>query len=780
MKKTSPPRNRLGVNLEKALTIIIRAGIFLILLTPFIIDGASIFPTVFPKAIYFRSLVEIIFGAYLILAVFSPAWRPRFSFLSLSLLFFVEVLILSSWRGINFYRSFWGTIERMEGLIIYLHLFAFYLVLAGVCRKAEDWLKLLRFIVGAGLFAALAGIIQKLGLYSFHANPDALKGGILGPLVYGRISGTFGNPIFFANYLVLVIILAVFLAHREVEKRKRAICLAIAGLCSFVLLMTGSRGAWFGLFCAGIVYLVYWLFSAAKTSPKRHLFLYSSAAVLFLCLIFVWLSVTGRISETAIWIRYLSIYSFLFDADNSSRVMVWQMSLKALKDSPIFGFGQESFSYIFSKYYQAKFIPAIPENEFFDRAHNKVMDLLVTSGIIGLISYLSIFIVVIYALIKKRATISGFMVLISFFVAYFAENLFSFDTIYSHILFIIVLALISHLSAAGKDSPSESFPKLTPLKLVFSAVIIIAALIVIYRVNLLPFRASRQLRQGQVQLGKKNFSEAMKSFNSSLSFNGFSYVENCFYSGTLIYDYAGFVGSQEKQDSESGKLVWPEMEKAALRLMSSVDGRSETKVVQSYFLAAQIYRRLYFAYRDQRFLDEEEKILAKVIEFNPQTIKAYRLAGEARFLRGKDEEGLIFLNKAYNLDKNAAAFYEWLGTSLLESGQGEKGAANLRKSMRLGVFYTPAGFSMKIVWNVAMVYEKTQNYSELAKYYGEVLYLYPKELAPDPQLYASLAAVYAKLGETEKAKNVIAKMTLLFPQLKAQGEEFLRNLELEK
>ncbi len=191
----------------KTLLLGIKVVVFLILLTPIVLSPMNIFPTVFTKAIYFRILVEILFFLYILLLFHDKKHLPKISPIFISALIFIEILLLSTLKSINPWRSFFGSMERMEGFLTLLHFFIFFLILVSIFKSKKDWLKLLRFTVLLSILIGIAAIIQKLGIFNFYAIADP------------RVSATFGNPVFYGSYLVLIIFLAIFLGIFETNKK---------------------------------------------------------------------------------------------------------------------------------------------------------------------------------------------------------------------------------------------------------------------------------------------------------------------------------------------------------------------------------------------------------------------------------------------------------------------------------------------------------------------------------------------------------------------------------
>ncbi|MDP1629097.1 MAG: hypothetical protein Q8L57_00600, partial [bacterium] len=212
------------MNIYKTKTIIKILAI-LALFTPLIISKSTLFPFIFGKAVAFQILVELMLIVYLIgLAKFSE-FRPRFSALTLALLAFFVVLVLSTIFSADPYASFWSKQERMEGLFTLSHYFVFFLVLTAVFRKKEDvssvalparrsfneggakegWLGFLRWSVIAAFLVCLHALAQWVNL------PGFTKG--IG------VSGTLGNPSFLASYLIFIIFFALFLFLEKTKSR---------------------------------------------------------------------------------------------------------------------------------------------------------------------------------------------------------------------------------------------------------------------------------------------------------------------------------------------------------------------------------------------------------------------------------------------------------------------------------------------------------------------------------------------------------------------------------
>ena len=119
---------------------------------------------------------------------------------------FVGIVALSSIFGENFYRSFWSNYERMEGLVTYLHLLAYFLVLTGTMKTEKIWNWLFHTTLLASAVIAFYGVFQLFGVLQTHQG--------------SRLDATLGNASYLAVYMVFHIFLALAFFYRAKDFRK--------------------------------------------------------------------------------------------------------------------------------------------------------------------------------------------------------------------------------------------------------------------------------------------------------------------------------------------------------------------------------------------------------------------------------------------------------------------------------------------------------------------------------------------------------------------------------
>jgi len=752
----------------------VRIGVALILLTPLVISRYTPFPVVFPKTLYFQALVEVVFLFYALLLIGDyKKYLPRFSPILIALFVFTEVLLFASLRGFNFERSLWGTVERGEGLMLHLHLFALFFVLVGVFRKRQDWLNILRLTLLVSLPVGLAALAQKLGINSFYTD-----------LSSGRVTATFGNAVFYGSYLVLIILLALFMGIFEKDKKWRILFWALTVFNIFLLVLTGTRGAWLGiaigLFCfAGSWFLVF----GRKAKERRQTFLFGIFVVLLFSLLFIVFSEAGYLPRTYILDRYESAWFYLLGGKDA-RTFVWGLGLDAWRASPFFGYGLESFNYVYDKYYDPRFLEMepgksmeiIPENIFFDRAHGKIIDTLESSGAAGLLSYLAVLGTAMWALFRgklKRSNPFLPYALLALFVGYFVQNIFTFDVSSTYLIFILLLAFID-ISSRDEPKPiaSNAADLGVGLKMILRGAAIIIAAIVFLAVIVRPFAAYAKLIDFRGFAANGQTREALDSLDAALKGPAHTRFEVSYYGAQALLQ-----GMQAAEEQGMEKEASERLKQRIEFMAEHLKNKNEALHMRAYMLIAGLYKSLYLAEKDPAYLEDEEKILGEAIKMNPQFPKLYQLAAEMRVLQDRLEEAQILLAKGYELDHNQGKLYEWLGMSFMEAGKKELGVQYLRKSLQASNFYQTA-FRLETVWNLAKAYEDLGDWKGLADFYEEVIAHYPQAVGPaNPQLFASLSTVYVKIGEKEKARETTERMLKLYPGLAPQAAGFLKELE---
>ena len=102
---------------EQPLVFAVRFGVVLLVLTPLVVAPYIVYPFAVGKAVWSRSMIEIAFALWAVLAVAHPAWHPPRSWLLAVLAAGLGVSVLSACFGVSVQRSLWSTYLRMQGVV---------------------------------------------------------------------------------------------------------------------------------------------------------------------------------------------------------------------------------------------------------------------------------------------------------------------------------------------------------------------------------------------------------------------------------------------------------------------------------------------------------------------------------------------------------------------------------------------------------------------------------------------------------------------------------------
>ncbi len=328
-----------------------------------VLSSSTFFPYIVGKNFAFRVVVEIMLAAYLVLAVVDPAYRPRKTYLLWAFIAFLGIITLAAIFGENPTKSFWSNFERMEGVVTYLHLFAYFVIASTVLTVRDMWRPYLNLHLFAGVIMAFYALSQ-----------------LSGAAVGFRVDGMLGNSSYLGIYAFFNVFIAVFFMVRRSftttgEKARIAIYGAIALLQIVVLFYTGTRGAILGLMAgAGLATILIAIFERERKVLRTGA-IGILVAIMLLVGGFIAVRDSAFVKDTPLLNRFseISISNF----STNARVMVWGMALEGFKERPILGWGMENFNFVFNKYYDPRMHG---QEQWFDRAHNVFFDWLIAGG----------------------------------------------------------------------------------------------------------------------------------------------------------------------------------------------------------------------------------------------------------------------------------------------------------------------------------------------------------------------------------------------------------------
>jgi len=458
---------RVSINPSKSVYIrvlnILKLPLFALAFVPLVVTGSlTLFPFIFGKSLLIRSAVTlfwILFAAYLIYHYKSGGIRinprlfknPIFIFTSL----FVLLMLFSTALAVNPYRAFFGDIERGEGYLGLLYFYGFF-VAALLVFDRRDWFIFFKLSLLVGALLLFYGLSQ-LGTFP-------------------RLQSFIGNPAFLAAYYLYLIFGALVLIFLEKDRSWRylggiGLLLALVGI-----FFTQTRGAIVGLLAGVILAIVYFAFRGRGLKIGRVELQKISLGLIGLFLLGLGILLATR--ESVFWQKVPGVNRLVTISRNdptvATRLISAGVSINAIRpaengwERTLLGWGPENFLIAYNKHYNPQYLKY--ENFWFDRAHNKIFDVLVMNGVLGLIAYLGIWLSILYLLFSKprlkadNESVSGSEKsassrlnpylsgsIIFFAAAYFVQNLFLFDQISTYIPFFAFLAFVAYETQMRAD-----------------------------------------------------------------------------------------------------------------------------------------------------------------------------------------------------------------------------------------------------------------------------------------------------------------------------------------
>lgn len=623
-------------NLEK----ISKWLLYLVPILPLLFIDGYFYPFVIFRTIYFRIIIVALLAISAYLLYKEPDFIRRFNLRKDKLLnlfgLFVLVMFLAAVFGWNFYNSFFSTFERMEGVAYWIFMLLYYVMLRVYLVNKEDWLKMFKWSYIVSLLVSLYAIFQKFSWIDvFHSGID-------------RAEGTIGNPAFLGSYLLLMVALGVWIFMIEQDKKWRYGWAVIGAVNLFTLFLTLTRSSILGLFVFAILSLL--MFNFYFKSKKYRIFSLSIfiSAILFVISIFVFRENLLALDNPFIN-RILDIS--LDSPVIKNRILVWQGTLANWSDYIWTGLGIGNFNTLFNKFYT----PAINE-DWFDKTHNAFLDMLVASGILGLLSYLALYLYPIKLLFAKRKEMLFAVIAIALFVAYAVNNLFVFDTLNTSFLIVIILAFISYLSFRVDQEVVPPNYK----KHILSVSAILFSVFSLYYLIYDPFVINRNTYNGYSNIAN----------NKSVAYDYFEKIAGKKYASSetakqLLDSYEYMIS---RNPSEENKLRFFDLTKNAFEFARTVYPRD----IRLNLHLAQLFIN---SYNQEENLLKAEPLIKEAIERSPYRAEPYYLLGQLYIRLGQEDRAIevmqeysdklpdypdplfILANITYSKDKELARQY---------------------------------------------------------------------------------------------------------------------------
>jgi putative inorganic carbon (HCO3(-)) transporter len=426
------------------------------------------------KIILFKVFVLLLFVFTFLRVIFCPPHlllEPKQFFKKYWCLptVFIIGLSLTLLSSIDPVLSFYGIFERQMGLSSYLFFFLWFILvsfnlLSDMERKIK---RLVTVAVISGTLVAIYGLLQIFNIDFFAWSEP--------PYLTHRAFSSLGQPNFLASWLLLVIPLSgylIYINRRLLVKGGFILALLVQLACLF---FTGSRGGLLSLFVALIVFLVYLLVSSSWSRNKKIFIVLAATLIGGVALISFNYFSSGRLNN-------LANYNV---GSVGARLNFYVAAASASKVRPLLGYGLETGNKIFISYYQSDWGVYDNVGSTTDRAHNLILDILLSAGVVGLLLFAAFYYFFFWlarANIKQKKQTALSLSLALAAVAYLFSLLFSFTIVIGEIYFWLFLALLVAINYTGDygeksdngEEPKKNF-QLTIIKFGVALIFIIFA-----------------------------------------------------------------------------------------------------------------------------------------------------------------------------------------------------------------------------------------------------------------------------------------------------------------
>ena len=422
----------------------------LVALVPLAVGGDTLFPYVVGKTVLLWGMIFVVSAVFAyvfiadrtfkteVTARLRSLWkRPVVKMVALSWV----LLALSTLFAYDRSMAIFGTVERGEGFLGLTSFYLFFLYTAVLFKKKEwnrfFWVSILS---GWAVF--------------FYALVQALQG-------MARPYSFLGNPIYVAVYFLFTLAISLLLVRESAKFTFARVAAVSTAVMSVVgIFITESRGVLLGMAIALVIALcAFAFFRRFERGEKKKVQKVFVGVIVFL-VAFGGLFLATR--QKAVWqevpgLNRIAAYS-LKDGNTQARIINTQMSLTALNPknesvkTMLLGWGWDNYLFAWQKYYN----PALYgyDTGVFDRPHDKILDTLVMTGLLGFLAYIAVWFFFLREIVRcgKRSPYAG-AVLIFWAVAYFLQNLTAFDTV---VTFIIFFAVIAYVTSLNDDHHTET------------------------------------------------------------------------------------------------------------------------------------------------------------------------------------------------------------------------------------------------------------------------------------------------------------------------------------
>jgi O-antigen ligase/predicted negative regulator of RcsB-dependent stress response len=660
-------------NWRNAILVLLMAA----LLVPVIIPSGFFFPYVVPRNIFFRAACES--GILILvwaLCFTDDEFDLRYEPIFWALVAFVGAAVLSALFSPASNHSLFGDFERMGGVWSWMHLALLFLLLRTL--RDREWIWVLNAALLVSLFVSFGAGIEHWQL--------AQVGVVSGKMI-GASSSTIGNSGLLAAYLLFGLGMAGYLASTNV--RFRLLYLAAGGINLLGLIYAENRSSFIGVVLGAVVGSI--IFATLHKKSKRR-WVAPAAATTLLAIVIVMLAgikafPTSFVTLTAPPVlRRLAATSL--EGGDESRTMQWRAAMEGFKDRPLVGYGLDNHDLVWS----AHFNPGIYriDTDVFDKAHNQYLELLATTGLLGALTFLGIWLAIGVTLVRAyrddRLSAPSLGILAGLQIAYATYLFFWFVDLNSTMLWILFAALI-----ASRENPNgivrattqrRATPTRLPPLIALAATVLFC--ILLYRESYVPAMANRAL--ARVDDSRRSVRDALGEFtllaNTGAHQTAHTPLIMGEYLGSLRNRFAEIRRNPAERRMTEGAFVNATGAFRAEIHRDTLNDRLYTNQAELFLAEASFYS-------SSTYVDDAIGLLDKAIELSPHRIQARLLLAHVYADDHDYARAQAVLEDATRVDPALGEPRYRLAEVYLRTGKSDSALAMLQSTLRHGYVGAP-------------------------------------------------------------------------------------------
>ncbi len=664
--------------MKQIIANIVRYFIYATFFVPLLVFPTSfIFPFVVPKILAFRSLVELMLGGYVLLLFINwQEFKPKFSWLHVAVLGFFISFSISTFAGVDWYHSFWDNHERMLGLFTIAHYVAYYFIAGAMFKTWDDWKRALRMFLVAGSAVMFVGVLQII-------NPNLL-------LNQGspRIIATLGNAIYVGGYGMFLVFVSFLLFLKEENKVWKLVSVC-AGLLAFVsMIFSGTRGSMLGFVIGSAIALIaYILFLRDLPKVRKILMIIAGSGIILVGLLYAF-----RNSE---FVKKIPAVNRVFETSfetvkNSPRWFAWESAVESWKEKPVFGWGPNNFFYAFNKYYQPKSLEFGYGETWFDNAHNILVNTLAVQGVVGVATYLLMFVVAVFLVIiarKKRGlNVHIAVVSIAFLAAHLVQSITVFENPTSYLYFVFWLAMVAFVSKSTvsdeKNMAKNNMPSVSVNKTIgMGGVVTTGAvfMLIVFIFNIQPARANMQTLEALKYLSYQP-ETGFELMKKALAFSS-PHIDDI--RSDLARTAAQVVASDIKLDKEKKVEIFM----AAFEALQS-NVALHPYDIRNYLTLSQLSQSGYLLTGDIKYITDYGTYLQTALSYSPRRQQIIYNVANFNLQIGKMDEAIKLIEDTITDDPKVSEGYWRLAYIHQLSGNAKKAKETLELAEKNGIVFS--------------------------------------------------------------------------------------------